>query len=555
LPVLGFVACLTAISIHWHTHSDSGIWLMILRSQIEQAPFYALYGISTLLVPSWIGALTILSFALILNIADHFKNSMTLEVLNFHDLVDVEQFRVVTDYLSLIHYVLLIGFVLLISFALFYAIKRIKRPTFDLGYVSKVIITLFVGYFSFYPFFLGKTYRLKTDRWLEKVGVKYRPWNWNLNRNVNGLYFHLVQTSVKKIPPSLSANDRARYEQIEALNQPKLDGPKHIIFVLCEACWFDDENFKEEFEPLLHSGFLRTTVTSPSYGGRTVNAAFEMLTSLSAKALSGSGVVYPDYANSFSKNAKTLVRGLRDMGYETFSFHNYFRAFWRRNVVLPKFGFTQYDSVESMSCERDTYPRDDCVFERALQVFKERRDRRTFMNIETVYTHGHYHYDHDHGENHYRKKLKETIAAFRRFADQVLAVDPDVLIVMYGDHKPALTKYLYDRGVFPASLFRKTGDADNEFVFVKSPDNQILGRVPMFILAPKYSKQAERIVRRITERPLYCVSSILDEELVHTHYLGTKIAQEACNQQGLTYDEQYKKIPPSVYAYLLFDPK
>jgi phosphoglycerol transferase MdoB-like AlkP superfamily enzyme len=546
------------ITLHWSIGHKKISLALLFQMQVWLLPMYSLFLAISFFFPYWLSISLISLFALLLNIGNKIKYSLTFDVVNFNDLADMEQVAIIRKYLTFTHGVLLLAFVLCFVVGIFFVLKKKKKShgspqkTNRFHFFLKLSIILILLHLSFYPFYLSQKNSVGMDLVMEKIGIKYNSWTSVRNINKNGIYFHVIQSSIKKSPPELTEQDRLKYHAMEKPSST-LKGPKHIVFVLCEACWFDEKNFKEEFAPLLQSKFQHTEVISPVYGGHTVNASFEMLVSLPVKNLTAEGIIYPEYANSFSDHANTLVRTLKNSGYRTVSLHNWNRSFFRRNVVLPKLGFDEFHSVETMNCEKEYFPNDKCLFDYTLKYFKEHHAEKLFLNLDTVYTHGDYKFKNDSGENHYRTRLKETIAEFRKFADQISAIDDDVVFVLYGDHKPALTKYFFEHGVFAPSMFRKTGSVNAEFEFNDGLDWKKIGAVPMFIYSPKHTKEVERTIKRISNQPLYCVSSILNDELLHANYMGARFVHDLCDHNQLDYTEQYQKVPASLYTFLLFD--
>ncbi len=63
------------------------------------------------------------------------------------------------------------------------------------------------------------------------------------------------------------------------------------------------------------------------------------------------------------------------------------------------------------------------------------------MNLITMSTHGPYPRENDSGEYVYAYELKQAIERFIDFSKEVREIDPNAVIVIYGDHKPALNKF------------------------------------------------------------------------------------------------------------------
>ena len=172
--------------------------------------------------------------------------------------------------------------------------------------------------------------------------LSYSSWDWKVNMKNNGLLLHLVQTSFRTI---LNKPEPATYTQWTQFKKTSsIPATKHIIYILCESCWYNKHLFSELFQPLLDEGFISLRGISPVYGGGTPNAEFEMLTTLPALGVLN-GVIYQEYGELLSETTNTLVTLLRNRGYQTLAFHNSTKEFWRRMEVLPKLGFNQFYSI------------------------------------------------------------------------------------------------------------------------------------------------------------------------------------------------------------------
>jgi len=87
-------------------------------------------------------------------------------------------------------------------------------------------------------------------------------------------------------------------------------------------------------------------VVSPSYGGRTCNAEFELLTGGDIGMLSNPS------AHPFIKPLNrwpSLVSNLKDRGYRTLAMHPNSPDFWNRSVAFPALGFEEFVSENELT--------------------------------------------------------------------------------------------------------------------------------------------------------------------------------------------------------------
>lgn len=178
----------------------------------------------------------------------------------------------------------------------------------------------------------------------------FLSWDLPFNAKRNGVYYHILQTGVKRSVPK---PDRVEMEALTKFTATlSVNGdfhrPRKIIFILCESCWYDESHFRDVFEPLLSIDFQPFRALSPVYGAGTANSEFEFLTGLSSYSSVLTGIVYQGYANDFRNTSESLPRALSRVGYLSFSLHNNSASFWQRNIVYKKLGFHHFFSLEDM---------------------------------------------------------------------------------------------------------------------------------------------------------------------------------------------------------------
>ena len=409
------------------------------------------------------------------------------------------------------------------------------------------------GAVALHPFLPDTPIALRSgmQAFLMKAGVVYRPLAATINVHRNGLFLHLVQTNQRVLPPLPSVAAAELPLPAAPRGQPI---PRHVFYILCESCWYDTGHFASAFEPLVQRGFVPLRGVSPSYGGGTVNAAFEMLTGLPAHGALA-GVVYQEYGELFDKQARTIARALREKGYRTYAMHNYVQDFWKRSMIMPKFGFDRFIGLENMryqSSKDTTYPTDDILFKTALDALSAHPEAKAFFNLETVYMHGPYSESGPHDTGDYLPRLRETITEIATFVDTVQRISQDYLIVVYGDHKPALTPYFYSEGILPPEAFSRTGAVNTEFTFRPEPPQEIVGDTPVLVLS---SRGDSAMLRQAGNgQPLYCIAAYLDRQ-----WLGLQLDTSAYMLQHVCKDYHAgdywtaaRTPPANLYTQTLF---
>lgn len=488
---------------------------------------------------------------------NHTKLAFTGMALSWGDLATTQNMSIVLAYLSWWQIVLTVLAGAAVAVLVLIACRReqaVATMRQRIVWLGLLVLTLPV---AFQPYLPNGSLKLedKVAQFLERQGIYYLTGDWRANVSANGLFFHLVQTSRRSVPAELTELQLAMLKAIPQV-APVQNEPSHVFFILCEACWHDDTHFSNAFDPLRRLDFLPMRSVSPAYGGATVNAAFEMLTAMPSRGALR-GVVYQEYGLVMAAGARTLPSALRLKGYDTYSLHNFQREFWLRHIVLPKFGFDQFIGLEDMHYDGPgPFPTDRILYAHALDILKRNQDRKAFFNLETVSSHWPYPFNNDSGEGDYGRRLEVAINDMAAFIESVRLISPNALFVVYGDHKPALTKFFFETGVLPANMFLKTGDRAEDFVFHRELDQHVLGDVPVWIGGGVRDMDVLRQVQVLSAgKPLYCISAALDVLALGSQSPAARYSlHNICDSYQANYLESADKMPAWMYSAMLFNP-
>lgn len=194
--------------------------------------------------------------------------------------------------------------------------------------------------------------------------------------------------------------------------------------------------------------------TVPSVGAGTANTEFEVLSGMSVKFF-GPGE-YPYKAILREETCETAAYIFKNMGYKAHAIHNHRGAFYDRNIVYPNLGFDSFTSLEYMNHVVKT-PRNwakDSVLTEQIMAALENDEERDFIFTVSVQGHGKYpteqiienpaitveapteelkwQYEYYVNQIHEMDEwIGELTATLKKF-------DEDVMLVLYGDHLPAL---------------------------------------------------------------------------------------------------------------------
>lgn len=418
--------------------------------------FAVAYTLLSFLFTPILGFLIITSSTTLIRLASNRKEEHTLEPIIWGDLSHLNHLNLALKFIPYSQ-LIIIGAILFILSILLIRSLYIKYSN------NKSLLLLIIPIVLIGTIFI-KNHRSDAIKELNKWGITYNDWDWHHNSVENGLLVHLLQTSNRPSPEKLTEEQKLEFNEL--INEAKVtrSSPSLFINILCESCWYDDSTFSDAFYPIVEIGGLEMRGISPIFGGGTPNASIEILTGLPIVNSALSGVVYQEYRDFIRNNTSTLPSHLQSNGVNTLSAHNFAKRFWFRNTVKPRLGFNNFYGIEDMHLfekSDDYFPRDTILFDFTLEKIKNiKTNQQYFINLATVHTHSPYlENDGDGGVAHYYNKISVSISDMKTFINKVIKVNPDVVFLIYGDHKPrlpVLDNYKYagyhDRGDMPVIL-------------------------------------------------------------------------------------------------------
>lgn len=205
--------------------------------------------------------------------------------------------------------------------------------------------------------------------------------------------------------------------------------------------------FMEEYS----SGYL----TVPSVGAGTANTEFEMLTGMSVKFF-GPGE-YPYKSILKEETCESVPYELKSIGYSAHAIHNHRGAFYGRNKVFANLGFDTFTSLEYMNHVVKT-PKNwakDFVLTQNIFDALGSTESEDFIYACSVQGHGKYPVEQviknpeievtsaptealKWQYEYYVNQLYEMDQFIAQLTDKLEKYDEDVVMVIYGDHLPAL---------------------------------------------------------------------------------------------------------------------
>ena len=221
------------------------------------------------------------------------------------------------------------------------------------------------------------------------------------------------------------------------------------------------QQLKQEYS----TGYL----TVPSVGAGTANTEFETISGMSVKFF-GPGE-YPYKSVLTKKTCETIPYNLKDLGYSTHAIHNHRAVFYGRNQVFRNLGFDTFTSLEYMLWPAKTpknWAKDGPLTGEILSALTSTKGQDY---IYTISVQGHGKYPEEEvlknpavrvsGQvtealrwqyEYYVNQIYEMDQFLVDLTEELAAYDEKVVLVLYGDHLPALDMAQED--LVSADLFK-----------------------------------------------------------------------------------------------------
>lgn len=240
------------------------------------------------------------------------------------------------------------------------------------------------------------------------------------------------------------------------------DKKPNIVFVQLESLMdpltIKNVKFNKDPIPNLRKLYKNTSsgrLTVPSVGAGTANTEFESITGMSVKFF-GPGE-YPYKNIMLESTSESIPYNLKELGYSTHAIHNHRGVFYGRNKVFPNLGFDTFTSLEYMNNVGKTpknWAKDNVL---VGQIKDAMKSTKTPDYIYTISVQGHGKYPTEQViENpeikvteapteelkwqyeYYANQIHEMDQFVKDFIDEMKDYDEEVVVVMYGDHLPAM---------------------------------------------------------------------------------------------------------------------
>ncbi|PEL11946.1 LTA synthase family protein [Bacillus sp. AFS017336] len=291
--------------------------------------------------------------------------------------------------------------------------------------------------------------------------VQYIPWNYETSVERYGMYptFLVTYINSKKEEPKLAPNVKdgiiKELKSTKPLTKPAqlpdilvIQSEAYNTFDGTKLTWNTDPN-----APLrsINEG-IHGTLISNTFGGRTANEEFEILTSLKLKRKLEERTPYQE-GKMGNREMPSLVQDVRKLGMDPIALHPFKTSFFNRKEVYPHLGFNQFLSEKDLtSCEKfGSYISDDCSSKKALSLINKKGSQ--FVFFVTMQNHFDWHKGRFPEENikvsgvPMDDALKEKVGSYAsgiyKSGNSLVSVWQEIkkrknptIVLFYGDHRP-----------------------------------------------------------------------------------------------------------------------
>ena len=356
-----------------------------------------------------------------------------------------------------------IGIVLLLVMT--YVCIQWKIQTLELGTKSAKNLALRLGTFAAVLLLLA----VAVPKWWSSLEVSL----WNVSKEYvkkgylymlagEGKYFSVEKPADYSIEKVDSITEEAEKKYTASAASGNVTQPENIIMIMNESL-ADFESVGEistdsEILPFIHS--LKQNVKYgqlhvPTYGGGTARTEYEALTGNAMYFLPAGSVPYQLYVRDPEYGMADILKA---QGYETLAMHPNRAANWNREKVYPSMGFDQFISKENWGdLYRDkirSHESDKSTYDKIINIYEEKeKNQKLFTFCVTMQNHGGYGVETRNGYEptvklNYKKEYpqaetylslaRESDSAFKDLLDYFEKAEEPTMIIMFGDHWPAI---------------------------------------------------------------------------------------------------------------------
>lgn len=365
----------------------------------------------------------------------------------------------------------------------------------------------------------------------------------------------IVKNSSMKKPADYS--DKTVEKLLSQLEEaPKQEiVPQNLIVIMNEA-WSDlsvvgDLETNQDYMPFvrnLQENTIQGNLHVATFGGGTCYSEYEFLTGNALRFMPGGSTPYAK-SNNLPEEAG-LASTLKAQGYRTVAMHPYGPTNWNRDAVYPAMGFDEFISIEDYQNSEyiRNYVSDKSDYDKIIEYYEAHQGEPLFVFNVTMQNHGGYDINNGRMENAvtatnidcdeadtYLSLMLETDKAFEYLLDYFSAVSEPTMIVMFGDHQPALPESFYDVLYGKEESQRTEQELSARFItpyviwtnyasdFAQVPDLSInyLGSLVLGCAGVELPQYNQFLLQKMKEIPVVGMRGIYDAQGQFTPYDST----------------------------------
>ncbi len=322
------------------------------------------------------------------------------------------------------------------------------------------VVSLGCIYYCFYGMLAGDFFEKAGSPWMDFF-------RFNLTYQVDG-YMASTIKSIRFLhveePEGYSAEKVNEIASKTGGGDKTGDLPENIIVIMNES--FSDLSVLGDFktsEPVLPCFKEMKSYTSQGnvyvsvYGGGTANSEFEFFTGNSVAFIPAGTVAFQMYVE---EGDSSLVSLLKEHGYRTVAYHPFRKDNYNRLTVYDIYGFDEYYGKGDIKFKKlRNYASDKSDYQGLIQLYENKvPGERLFLYNVTMQNHAGYDYkDYDStifladypGEfpetEQYLSLMHESDQALQELIEYFSQVKEKTVILLFGDHQPALEDGFYQR--------------------------------------------------------------------------------------------------------------
>lgn len=328
--------------------------------------------------------------------------------------------------------------------------RRVRFAAFGAGIVASMLL-LFYG-------FLYETWGLSYSTWAPKD--TYMEDGYLMSTMVFAKYATIHKPegySVKKAREIL-----ASFESTE--ESKEIQKPINLIVVMNES-WSTLDYVSHVETNMAYDTFYQSmsdnTIKGNIYvsicGGNTAQTEYEFFTGNSVSMLPSGATAYEFFVN---KNTRSICDSLKQENYTCLAIHPFGASGYNRDKAYERFGFDEFitqEAFEGYDTIRSFYS-DEATYEKVIELYENKNPgENLFVWDLTMQNHGGYVTDSDFEKEvfltdyprldqaaAYLTLMKYTDEALEKLITYFEEVEEPTMIVMFGDHQPALSDGTYD---------------------------------------------------------------------------------------------------------------